>query len=391
MTDNSIDPLEAAQRDCEAAEQHVSDCRDALERAERAAAAAREKLKALSDGREAPKAPPPEVAEVPKAPPPTSGMKGIFTRAPLPETKAERREAQEIAELRSMEEPPCWSSETLLCELRACAASSGAPSCTLATAPLDWGGLARARQAGRLCVSNVGVDGAPMLADACPPVGDFWVVLLPPVAAAGGEGEEEAVVCLGQTAQGGLCGAIGWWPAGSLSKADGPRAAATAARCVAMDDAACAAEWMQHVTVIGLGEGGSAPTPASSNVHAPPPCQLAEAVRGGLLAKRQIRARLQRGGAAEAEKVTPGLLTAACAALHACRHLRTRSADPRWAPLAPLALTCWSMLQATHLPPQATCLPLTYRRTASCSSRSRSAGSRPVGESWRAQARWRPS
>ena len=35
MTDNSIDPWEAAQRDCEAAEQHVSDCRDALERAER--------------------------------------------------------------------------------------------------------------------------------------------------------------------------------------------------------------------------------------------------------------------------------------------------------------------------------------------------------------------
>ena len=167
MTDNGIGPLEAAQRDCEAAEQHVSDCRDALERAERAAAAAREKLKALSAGKEVaavPKAPPPEVAEVPKAPPPTSGMKGIFTRAPLPETKAERREAQEIAELRSMEEPPCWSSETLLCELRACAASSGAPSCTLVTAPLDWGGLARARQAGRLCASNVGVDGAPMLA-----------------------------------------------------------------------------------------------------------------------------------------------------------------------------------------------------------------------------------
>ena len=73
----------------------------------------------------------------------------------------------------------------------------------------------------------------------------------------------------------------------------------------------------------------SAPTPASSNVHAPPPCQLAEAVRGGLLAKRQIRARLQRGGAAEAEKVTPGLLTAACAALYACHHLRTQGAqDP---------------------------------------------------------------
>ena len=172
--------------------------------------------------------------------------------------------------------------------------------------------------------------------------------------------------------------------------ADAPRAAATAARCVAMDDAACAAEWMQHVTVIGLGEGGSAPTPASSNVHAPPPCQLAEAVRGGLLAKRQIRARLQRGGAAEAEKVTPGLLTAAHAALYACHHLRTRSADPLGAPLAPLALT-WSMLQATCLPPQATCLPLTYRRTASCSSRSRRAGSRPVAGRCRAQARWRPS
>ena len=366
--------MEAAQRDCEAADQHVSDCRNALELAEKAAAAAREKLKALADGR--------EVVEVPKAPP-TSGIKGIFTRSPLPETKAERREAQEIAELRSMEEPPCWSAPTLLCELRACAASSGAPSCTLATAPLDLGGLTRARQAGRLCASNVGVDGAPMLADACPPVGDFWVVLLPPVAAAGGEGEEEAVVCLGQNAQGGLCGAIGWWPAGTLSKADTPRAAATAARCVAMDDAACAAEWMQHVTVIGLGEGGSAPTPASSNVHAPPPCQLAEAVRGGLLAKRQIRARLQRGGAAGAEKVTPGLLTAARAALYACHHLRTRSADTLWAPLAPLALT-WSMLQAT-------CLPLTYRRTASCSSRSRRAGSRPVAGRCRAQARWRPS
>jgi hypothetical protein len=290
--------MEAAQRDCEAADQHVSDCRNALELAEKAAAAAREKLKALADGR--------EVVEVPKAPP-TSGIKGIFTRTPLPETKAERREAQEIAELRRMEEPPCWSKPTLLCELRACAASSGAPSCTLATAPLELSGLTRARQAGRLCASNVGVDGAPILSDA--PVGDWWAVLLPPAAAADGEGEEEAVVCLGQNGQGGLCGAIGWWPAGTFSKADGPRAAATAARCVAMDDEACAAEWMQHVTVIGLGEGGSAPTPASSNVHAPPPCQLAEAVRGGLLAKRQIRARLQRGGAAEAEKV---LLTYCC-------------------------------------------------------------------------------
>lgn len=289
LRDSSMD---AAQRDCEAADQRVADCRDALELAERAAAAAREKLKALADGR--------EVAEVPKA----SGIKGIFTRSPLPETKAERREAQEIAELRSMEEPPCWSAPTLLCELRACAASSGAPSCTLATAPLDLGGLTRARQAGRLCASNVGVDGV----DGAP-VGDWWVVLLPPAAAADGEGEEEVVVCLGQNGQGGLCGAIGWWPAGTFSKADGPCAAATAARSVALDDEACAAEWMQHVTVIGLGEGGSAPTPASSNVYAPPPCQLAEAVRGGLLAKRQIRARLQRGGAAEAEKV---LLACCC-------------------------------------------------------------------------------
>jgi len=293
--------MEAAQRDCEAADQHVSECRATLELAEKAAAVAREKLKALAGERV-------EVVEVPKAPPPTTGIKGIFTRAPLPETKAERREAQEISELRSMEDPPCWSAPVLLCELRACAASSGAPSCTLATVPLVLAtGLARARQVGRLCVTNVGVDGAPILQDA--PVHDWWAVLLPPAAAANGEGEEEAVVCLGQNSQGELCGAIGWWPAGTFSKADGPCAAATAARCVALDDEACAAEWMQHVTVVGLGEGGSAPTPASSNVHAPPPCQLAEAVRGGLLAKRQIRARLQRGGAAEAEKV---LLACCC-------------------------------------------------------------------------------
>ena len=275
---------------CESADKHVSECRDALELAEKAAAAARATMQALAAGQ--------EPAEVQKASQPTSGIKGIFTRSPLPETKAERREAQEISELRSMEEPPCWSAPALLFELRASAASSSAPSCTLATAPLDMGGITRAKQVGRLCASTGGLDGTPLPGG---PVGDWWAVLLPPAAAAEGEGEEEAVVCLGQNGQGGLCGAIGWWPVGT-AVSHNPRAAATAARCVALDDEACAAEWMQHVTVIGLGENGSAPTPASNNVHAPPPCQLAEAVRGALLAKRQIRARLQRGGAAEAEK-----------------------------------------------------------------------------------------
>ena len=311
-----------AQRSVEAAEQRVSECKAALQEAEAAAAEARASLAAAMAEELAEAAARAEAAEAraraaearataaatasnvadkednePVPPPAATGMKGIFARSSaLPETKAERREAMEIAELRKMEEPPVWVEASLLHELRA---AGSAETFTLETAPLNvMSRMATAKQVVRLPkqAAAAGCDRPEGRESA------WWAVLL------AGEEEEDSVLCVGQDDDGRLIGAWGVWPAGTVSRASQAVAASAASRCWRLNDGSSTAEWMQHVTVTGLGEGGAAPVPAARNLLAPPPCHLAEAVREGLLARRQIRARLQRGGAAEAERAHCRLL-----------------------------------------------------------------------------------
>ena len=308
MTSALASQTARAHSECEAADARVRECEAALRAAVADASECRAQLTQLEAAEAAAEAAAP--AEAAAAEP---GLKGAFARkCTVKESKAERREAMEIAELRAMEEPPSWAEAALLEAARGRADAT----CTLAGAPFDvLAALACAKQVAKLPPPEPAATGAAVDGEAA--VGEWWAARVvtstrePPPSGGGGDEDdaaEEVLVCLGQDGEGRLRGAIGWWPAGALGRAESTPGAAGASRCVRIDEAESSARWMQHVSVQGLGEGGKRPEPVGLNVHAPPPCHLAEGVRLALLAKRQVSARLQRGGAAEAERAHCKLL-----------------------------------------------------------------------------------
>ena len=302
--------VEAAKERCEAADARVRECEAALRTAVAEASECRAQLTRLEAA--APAEPAPVEPAPAESAPAEPGLKGAFARkSAVKESKAERREAMEIAELRAMEDPPSWAEAVLLEAAR----SRADATCTLAGAPFDvLAALACAKQVAKLPPPEPAATGAAVDGEAA--VGEWWAARVatakepPPSGGAGDDDDaaEEVLVCLGQDGEGRLRGAIGWWPAGALGRAESSPGAANALRCVRIDEAESSARWMQHVSVQGLGEGGKRPEPVGLNVHAPPACHLAEGVRLALLARRQVSARLQRGGAAEAERAHCKLL-----------------------------------------------------------------------------------
>lgn len=216
-------------------------------------------------------------------------------------SKEEKREALEIAELKTMAEPPAWaSSPELLGEL--CSKEDVGPAQRLADAPLDChDAIVRSRSIARLETEG----------------GGPWYAILPPKS---DDESLEAVLCLGKDDAHLVYGAIGWWPAEKLLKAGGPLRAADAVKVVRVDGAEYPSCMLGHPTVIGVGENHKAPVPASSDIDAPVPLQLCEAFRQYHVAKAQVHARLTRGGAGDEEKkfVKQVLLKEAYARLKEC-------------------------------------------------------------------------
>jgi hypothetical protein len=112
-------------------------------------------------------------------------------------------------------------------------------------------------------------------------------------------GQQECVICLGQDDGGKIQGAIGLWP---VRKGDVALRAADAVRCVLLDDSEHPSVTIPHPTVQGVGENHTTPAPATSDLSAPVPLQLAETMRQFHVSRAQVNARLQRGGASADEK-----------------------------------------------------------------------------------------
>lgn len=95
-----------------------------------------------------------------------------------------------------------------------------------------------------------------------------------------------------------------WFPA-ALLKGKSALRAADATKLVLLEDADGKEQpplALGHPTIDGCGEGNVRPGPASRDMHAAGVLHLAEGVRLYLLAKGQVSARLQRGGASADEK-----------------------------------------------------------------------------------------
>ena len=212
-------------------------------------------------------------------------MKGAFLSKGLPESRAEKREKAELAELAAFDAPPRWATPSLLNELRARATKENVTAVAPAAAPFDLSSVL----AHAVTVCKYSSDSDPT----------WWAAL----AAAPAGATERLVLCLGQDGEHRLRAAAAWWPAACIGEAT-PMGAADASKIVLIEDTDGTAQpaiALGHPTVIGVGAEG-APTPASHSMCASRLLHLAEGVRLHLLAKSQVSARLQRGGAATDEK-----------------------------------------------------------------------------------------
>ena len=218
----------------------------------------------------------------------------------LKESKEEKKERLEVAELSRLLEPPKWVTPSLLAELRT--AASGESS-TSSMVNIVEDAVMRAST-----VAKIETDAGEPL----------WAVLAPP----GGEAHESyTVVCLSQAEDHKLVGAAAFFSAAHKGGGGFKAAlrAADATRIVLIDGDASDAMPLGHPTVVGLGENDSTPYPASSDMTAPACVHLAEAMRLFLDGKALINARLQRGGASTDERafVQKRLLGEAGRRLHA--------------------------------------------------------------------------
>ena len=141
--------IQTAKARCEAADARVRECEAALRAAVADASECRAQLTQLEAA---------EAAAPAEAAPAEPGLKGAFARkSTVKESKAERREAMEIAELRAMEEPPSWAEAALLEAARGRADAT----CTLAGAPFDvLAALACAKQVAKLPPPEPAATGA---------------------------------------------------------------------------------------------------------------------------------------------------------------------------------------------------------------------------------------
>ena len=209
-------------------------------------------------------------------------LAGAFTSGKgLKETPAEKKERLELAELSRLLEPPAWAASSLHAELRAAGKKD------------DNGEevtLKKIEDAIMRCSAVAKLE---------PEGGEpFWAVLAP------ASRNDHRVVCLGQTADHRLVGAVAFYPA-SHKESGGFKAAlraADATRVLLIDGEPDDAMPLGHPTVVGIGENGAAPYPASSDMTAPPCLHLAEAMHLFLQGKALVNARLQRGGASAEEK-----------------------------------------------------------------------------------------
>lgn len=228
----------------------------------------------------------------------------------LKESKQEKRERLELAELQAFVSAPAWASEDLLLELRKHGKASNAERVPLTLAPI-FGTASTPRAGGGNDVRDA-ILHARAIAQLEHPAGlraaldepdGVWFVVQPPKAA--GWATEELVLCLGMTKSKTLCGAVGCWPKAKVSpKAKEPVRAEEATRIVLIDDAAgeFPAMAMGHPSISGVGQDHTRPLPVSRDILAPVPLHVCEAVQLYLVAKAQLNARLQRGGAGEDER-----------------------------------------------------------------------------------------
>jgi hypothetical protein len=202
----------------------------------------------------------------------------------LGETKEQKRQALERAEIEHLAAPPAWAPPDLLDAM--CAAAKGSPPVSLADAPIDChDAILRARAIGKLKSEATGRT--------------WWVVTPPKLQAS--KASEEVVLCLGLREDRMVCGAIGWFAAGALKATGASLRAADATRIVTLSDETHHSCGIGHSDLIVTGEECRV-TPAMSELDAPMPLQLCESVRMFLTARAQVSARLQRRGASDAEK-----------------------------------------------------------------------------------------
>ena len=194
-----------------------------------------------------------------------AALAGAFAQKKgLGETKQQRKEAAEIAEIKALAAPPKWASSSLLSELRASAIAG--TSRTLSDSPVDIrkAVINQSKAVARLTHDGTGNE----------PTGEFWAVLLKPTAAkdmAIRDSSEEVVVCLGQDADGKARGAIGWWHSETRKASGGTFRGAEAIRCVPLDDESgeFPAQQMAHPTVTGVGENSTAPAVQQAGAQGP--------------------------------------------------------------------------------------------------------------------------
>ena len=225
------------------------------------------------------------------------------------DSKREKREAAELAEVKAIADAPaCFNARD--CLLMALLARAKETACanvrSVDDAPISLrDAVVRSSKIARLCSDEP--MGFPFSFALVAPK-DLW------------PNEEVAVVCLGMDAKHVLRGAIGYWPAGTslkaqLKAADAIRivlladvATASTAEASAADATAAtpasrhAAVKLGHPTIFGVGENNKMPTLGTQEFNGPPALHLAEAFRQYFISRAQVNARLQRGGAVEAEK-----------------------------------------------------------------------------------------
>ena len=217
--------------------------------------------------------------------------------------KEDKRELLELAELENMELAPAWAAYSMLGELR----ERATEVISTADAPFDLlDALALAKTVVKCEPPQV--DGAVVTTTVWSPAGAWYLASVTPTRLGAVQSnlpaalDEDVLLMLGQDGEGHLRGAIGWWPAGTLSNAGGPVCAETCSRCLAIDDDSHEPQQASHTSVQGVGGGGVAPMPVMFTMAAPMHMHFAASMRETLIAKRQISARLQRGGAGGSEK-----------------------------------------------------------------------------------------
>jgi hypothetical protein len=226
-----------------------------------------------------------------------SALAGAFASGSgLPETKQERREKQEIAELKAFDATPKWASEHLLADVRARAVAEGIAPVSPAAFEMHTA-LVNASAIVKFASAAKNISDDPVV-----PEGAWWAALAPKPADAAGE---RMVLCLGQDGELRLRAAVAWWSA-SQWPASAPLRAADATKIVLIDDDDAEGKVqpplaLGHPTVDGVGEKG-APAPVQCDMHGAAVLHLAEGARLCLLARQQVSARLQRGGASADER-----------------------------------------------------------------------------------------